>query len=496
MPLRVAVVGSGCAGLAATWLLNEHSDNEVHLYEADNRPGGHANTVEFTPPKSSGLTESVFVDTGFIVCNPSTYPNFLRFLDLKGIDVVPTDMTFSISRDRGAYEWAGTPNPATVFCQPRNLLNPKTWGMIWDVLRFNACALEVLDPLSPDTDLSIGDYLEKHQYSAAFRDDYLIPVTSAIWSAPPDKCSLGFPARTLVQFMANHHLLQLLGKPSWLTIPGGSHKYVKQIVGRLSPQNVHMSTPIQSLNTSEVPGSVVLVTADGQRQVYDHVILACHSDTALRILESGGDVTEKEREILGMFSWNRNEAVLHSDVELMPKSRMAWACWNYLTSSSKAPDGSLKANVDQVALTYGMNDLQHIDEDKHGPVLVTLNPPFEPDPAKVVGRWSYDHPVLDAGATRAQALLPSIQNTRGISYVGAWTRYGFHEDGFTSGMRAAEAFCGAKPPFDIRSADRAHVPNVPLARFFAFVQVSGIRAVVGMILSVLLQFLASVFLRS
>lgn len=494
MAKRVAVVGSGCAGLAATWLLNEHSDCEVHLYEADDRPGGHANTVEFVPPKASGYTARVPVDTGFIVCNPATYPNFLRFLALKGVETAETEMTFSVSRDKGAFEWAGTPNPATVFCQPRNLLRPDMWRMIWDILRFNACVLEVLEPGNADGELSIGDYLDKYGYSSAFRDDYLLPVTSAVWSTPPEKCSLGFPTRTLIQFMANHHLLQLVGKPPWLTLPGGSHKYVKQVLGRLAPQALHLGTPIDSLDTVSKPGSVILRTAAGEEQVYDHVVLACHSDTALRILNNGKGVTEREREVLGMISWNKNEAVLHSDTALMPRSRMAWACWNYLTASEKREDGGVQANVNQVALTYGMNSLQHIDEARHGPVLVTLNPPFEPHPDKTLGRWSYDHPVLDGAATKAQSMLDSIQNKRGISFAGAWTRYGFHEDGFTSGMRAAVDYCGAKAPFEIRSADRKHQANKNLALFFRIVETSGLRTVADFFLVVWLRIFALVFL--
>ncbi|KAG8682462.1 hypothetical protein FRC09_016758, partial [Ceratobasidium sp. 395] len=230
---RVAVVGSGVSGLAATWALNEYSDAEVHLFEADNRPGGHANTVKFKRPNMAGIdAEEVSVDTGFIVCNPPSYPNFLKFLALPDIRIptVQTEMTFSVSRDGGLFEWAGK-DASTVFCQIQNLFRPGMWRMVWDILRFNASALSLIEdedePVDPSAkgakaELSIGAYLNREGYSNEFIDDYLIPMTAAIWSTPPDTCALDFPARTLIRFMYNHHLLQVTGKPKWLTIPGGS----------------------------------------------------------------------------------------------------------------------------------------------------------------------------------------------------------------------------------------------------------------------------------
>ncbi|KAF9472116.1 FAD/NAD(P)-binding domain-containing protein [Pholiota conissans] len=560
--MRVAVVGSGVSGLGATWLLNEHSDHEVHLYESDSRPGGHANTVHFVP---HGKTEGVDVDTGFIVCNPDTYPNFLRFLQLyapskapgswlpslfdssdekckdQEIRVVPTEMTFSISRDGGAFEWAGK-NLATVFCQPRRLVDPQMWRMIYDVLRFNVCARRVImkPPQPGETEISIGEYLKREGYSTAFRKNYLIPMTAAIWSTPPDDCSLDFPARTLIQFMYNHNLLQVTGKPSWLTIQGGSHNYVKKILSELPSENLHLSTGIKSVkslpSTNDQKPQVLLVTEHGEEQVYDHVILACHSDASLEILRAG-NITEDEERILGQFDWNHNEAILHSDVSLMPKSRLAWSCWNYLSFTKSVPppsnqhrngystdqesddlyaekSGTVEREVNEVSLTYGMNDLQHISESKYGPVLVTLNPPFEPACEKIGGRWKYDHPVLDTKAVRAQNEMHKIQNTRSISYAGAYLKYGFHEDGFTSGLLAACSVDSAqsglpsataytaslkgmtiptlkssvRPPFEIEHADhhvrlsRRGSENVGyemLAFGFDFFEKSGTRELVG-----------------
>ncbi|KAJ6453125.1 FAD/NAD(P)-binding domain-containing protein [Mycena sanguinolenta] len=478
--MKVAVVGSGVSGLGATWLLNEYSDHEVHLYEADSRPGGHANTVKFTPPGKNS-EHGVYVDTGFIVFNPSTYPNFIKFLKMQAIKILPTEMTFSVSRDRGLFEWGGS-NLATIFCQPYRLIDPNMWRLIYDVLRFNACARSIITSAS-DEDFSIGDYLDREGYSDSFKDNYLIPMTACIWSTPPDKCAMDFPAKTLIQFMNNHHLLQITGKPSWLTIEGGSRVYVNKILSKLPSAQLHLSTPINSVGTAAGTSTVQLTTANGETETYDHVIFACHSDTVLSILQAGEGMTAEEQEILSMFQWSRNEAILHSDVNLMPRSRLAWSCWNYLTQSVVESDGRRKANSDQVSLTYGMNDLQHIPSAKHGPVLVTLNPPFEPREDTVVGRWNYDHPVLDAQAVRAQRLVRGkLQRTRGLSYAGAYLRYGFHEDGFASGLDAAAHLISGPLPFEID----LDVDRKPPSAWMAVVAISlfegtGMRICVGLV---------------
>ncbi|KAI0372269.1 FAD/NAD(P)-binding domain-containing protein [Pilatotrama ljubarskyi] len=498
--LRVAVVGSGVSGLAATWLLNGLPDYEVHLFEADSRPGGHANTVTYSPP---GL------EPADIVFNPSTYPNFISFLkDYPDLAerILPTEMTFAVSRDMGAFEWAGN-NLMTVFCQPSRLLDPNMWRLIYDVLRFNANAQKLLLELEKagpqDDEVSIGDYLEQFGYSDSFRDNYLIPMTAAIWSTPPDKCALDFPARTLIQFMYNHHLLQVTGKPSWLTLRGGSRTYVKRIISGLPASQLHLSTPIKAVksipvyNNSQKTHRVELTTASGETLPFDHVILACHSDTIVEILNAGGGMTPEEARILESFKWNRNEAVLHSDKRLMPVSRLAWSCWNYLTKSVTDSAGRYLPNVNQVSLYSQrhswltalhlpdwMNELQHLPMEKHGPVLVTLNPPFDPAPELEFGRYKYDHPVLSGEAIRAQSEIPSIQRTRGISYAGAWLKYGFHEDGFTSGLRAAAALLPSAQlallPFPIADADRRPAASVIwLARAFALFEASGAPVLLG-----------------
>ncbi|QRV83556.1 Flavin containing amine oxidoreductase [Ceratobasidium sp. AG-Ba] len=357
---RVAIVGSGVSGLAATWALNEWGDAEVHLFEAEDRPGGHTNTVKFRRPNVGEGGEEVYVDTGFIVCNPPSYPNFLKFLALPDIKIpaIRTEMTFSVSRDGGMFEWAGK-DPATLFCQAQNLLNPGMWRMIWDILRFNASALSLIEdeeePADPSAkgakaELSIGAYLDREGYSNEFIDDYLIPMTAAIWSTPPDTCALDFPARTLIRFMYNHHLLQITGKPKWMTIPGGAHQYVKRVLSKLPPNNLHLSAPVQAVSTS--PGSSkVTIQLPDRTEEFDHVILATHSNTTLEMLRNGSGMTSEEERILGSFEWNKNRTVLHGDVDLMPKRRAAWSCWNYLTFSEVNAQGEKRANTNKVALT-------------------------------------------------------------------------------------------------------------------------------------------------
>ncbi|KAJ7595096.1 hypothetical protein C8J56DRAFT_1123994 [Mycena floridula] len=516
--MKVAVIGSGVSGLASTWLLNEHSDHEVHLFESDSRPGGHTNTVSFHPPDKK---TSVDVDTGFIVFNPSTYPNFLRFLRLRdSIQIDPTEMTFSVSRDQGAFEWAGD-TLFTVFCQAKRLLDPDMWILIYDVMRFNASARKLVAGWKAGNvdagmrhDYSIGDFLDREGFSASFRDNYLVPMTAAIWSTPAGKCAMEFPARTLIQFMANHHLLQVTGKPSWLTINGGSHKYVKSILSKLAPQQLHLSTAVKSLSTGAGKNPKVdLTTVDGTVHTFDHVILACHSDAALSILKAGQGLTQEEESVLGTFQWTKNTAILHSDPKLMPRCRSAWSCWNYLTYSTLNSKGQRQANSDTlITFVDGMNDLQHLSEAKYGPVLVTLNAPFEPDAEKVAGRWMYDHPVIDAKAVQAQRLMPTIQGKRSISYAGAWLNFGFHEGkyGFTSGLLAVTRYAPVLPvgsirmPFGIEFVDGAAWGNAPkksqgidpaieiLALIFDILEWTGVRKVFGWFSARVLLFFASI----
>lgn len=455
MSKRVAIVGSGCSGLGALWALNTSTDHEVHLLEATSRLGGHTNTVSYEGPNGN----KVDVDTGFIVMNTATYPNFIRFLKELGIPTKRTEMTFGVSRDQGTFEWAGTSLPA-IFAQKRNILSPGMWRLIFDVIRFNEFAHDLLqdepesenDPVAEDhghkqsrtpAQESIGDYLDREAYSQEFRDNYLIPMTAAVWSTSPDKCSLEFPAITLIRFLYNHHLLSTVAKrPDWMTIPGGSKQYIDAVLKDFPRDRIHLECKVTAVVPTE-KGSVIL-TANGKDHEFDHVILATHGDEALEILQPV--TTKEEIEILSGFHTSRNVAVLHSDLSLMPKRPVAWSAWNYITESPFPPTNG--RNIDRVCLTYWMNLLQHIPESEFGPVLVTLNPLNMPDPRQAQGIWEYSHPLYNAAAIKAQRLLPNIQNTRNISYCGAWTKYGFHEDGFSSGLSAAINHLGAKLPFE------------------------------------------------
>ncbi|KAG8969191.1 hypothetical protein FRC03_004144 [Tulasnella sp. 419] len=365
--MKVAVIGSGVSGLSATWLLNEHSPHKVHLFEADDRPGGHANTVQFIQPGKPDA-KPVNVDRGFIVFNIPTYPNFARFLHICDIAWKKTQMTFSVSRDRGRYEWAGK-NLFTVFCQMGNLFDPQFYRMIWDVLRFNATTTAIISRGDAEKEfgsLSLGEYLRKEEYSDAFMDNYMLPMTAAIWNTPPDLCALNFPARSQIRFLYNHHLLQFINKPPWLTVDGGSQVYVNRIVSKLPAAQIHLSTPIQSVTSYQAPESasgyrLVLKTADGKTEEFDHIVLATHSDVSLKLLQNGSDtfhtnsgalpVSKLEKRVLSGFGWAKNEVVLHNDTDLMPKRRIAWSCWNFLTKSSVDAKGRIKPNADQVTLT-------------------------------------------------------------------------------------------------------------------------------------------------
>ncbi|KAL8750519.1 MAG: hypothetical protein Q9199_007012 [Rusavskia elegans] len=462
---KVAVVGSGCSGLAALWALKS-TDYEVHLYEADERLGGHTNTVDF---KNGGKTTRV--DTGFIVMNTATYPNFISFLRHIGIEPVDTEMTFGVSRDAGFFEWSGT-SLSSIFAQKSNFFRPRMWRMIFDIVRFNQFALDLLsddeesevDPSgangsgtsmkSPRQQQSIGDYLDREGYSDAFRNDYLLPMTAAVWSTAPDKASLDFPAITLVRFLWNHHLLSTVAaRPKWMTILGGSQPYIDAVMKDIPSKQIHKKTEVRSLRVLS-DGRVAVKTGNSEA-LYDHVILATHGDQALNIIQD--IATEKEKKVLSGFKTSKNSAALHSDLSLMPKREIAWSSWNYIT---RTPASS--SDVSSVCLTYNMNILQHIPRSEYGDVLVTLNPLWAPDPELTQGVWTYNHPQYNSEAIRCQKMLPMIQNTRGISYCGAWTKYGFHEDGFSSGLKVAMEHLGAKVPFHFTDStfSRGRMPMI------------------------------------
>ncbi|KAI1817142.1 amine oxidase [Poronia punctata] len=440
----VAIVGGGSAGIGALWALNR-THHDVYLYEAAERLGGHANTVEWRKGRFSTL-----VDTGFIVLNTVTYPNFLNFLRRLKVPTVSTQMTFGVSRDRGEFEWAGNSLEA-IFCQRRNLFSPRMWRLIFDIVRFNKFSLDLLrdDQVGPNRSPpakrnweSIGQYLERQGYSDTFRNDYLIPIAAAAWSMSPNQCILEFPIETLVRVMWNNRLLSTFtSRPEWLTLEGGAKSYVDAVMRGFPPNHLFLKTAVKSIS-NERDGRVRLHLENGKSEVYDHVVLATHGDQAFQIIRPSA--TREEMAIMSHFRTSENTCVLHSDTSLMPKRRKAWSSFNYLTASSPWTG----KDIDQVSLTYNMNALQHIPHQGFGTVLVTLNPIQEPREETVQGRYCYSHPVLTPAVIQAQEDLEYIQNKRGISYAGAWTKHGFHEDGFSSGLHVAMAHLGARLPFE------------------------------------------------
>ncbi|KAI5371130.1 Putative amine oxidase, FAD/NAD(P)-binding domain superfamily [Septoria linicola] len=495
---KVAIVGSGCAGMGAAWALKD-TQYEVHVFEQADRLGGHTNTQPFQCGE-----KTIQVDTGFIVMNSTTYPNLLAFL--KEVDIEPTNtqMTFGVSRNRGEFEWSG--EKQGVFAQKRNLFRPQHWRLIFDIVRFNQFALDLLaeddDPQwrlgtwrkqrKHDANITIGQYLDREGYSMAFRDDYLIPMTAAVWSTSPDKASLEFPAKTLIRFMWNHHLLTTMGeRPPWLTIPGGSRRYIEAILKQYPEGRLHIHTSSRVANVlrpaARTNGLVNVTWSKGtdgkiEQDHFNHVILACHGDEVLPLLAKHGSpssnasgassrqdsfvrssngvqyVTEEEHEILSAFETTANTCYLHSDLSLMPTRRAVWTAWNYLVTSSP----SKQDHPAGVSLTYNMNILQHYPEDQYGPVLVTMNPDIEPKAELTQGKFEYTHPLYTVEAVRAQDRLEQIQNKRGVSYCGAWTKYGFHEDGFSSGLRVATEHLGAKLPFEFVDStySAGHTPTL------------------------------------
>ena len=409
-PRRVAVIGSGIAGLASAWLLSRSHD--VTLFEAGSYLGGHTNTVDVSVDG-----QSFPVDTGFLVCNERTYPNLIPMFRHLGVELVASEMSFAVSMEQPALEWSGS-NLATLFAQKRNLARPGFWRMIQDILRFNR---------ETQGDLPAGDlgaYLDAHDYSREFRDWYLLPMAAAIWSCPTETM-LAYPLHTFVRFCRNHGLLQIADRPQWLTVKGGGREYVKKLAATLS--DVRMGCPVAAVLPAG-PGALVRL-ADGSVEKFDDVVFACHSDQALALL--GQHATRAERSILSAVQYQPNRAVLHTDAALLPRDSRVWSAWNYLA-------GTGESGKQPVSVSYLLNRLQPLPVKT--PVVVTLNPVREPDPARVLADFDYAHPVFDVAAIDAQARLGEIQGKRGLWFCGAWTGFGFHEDGLRSALNVANAW--------------------------------------------------------
>lgn len=434
-PLKIAVIGSGIAGLSAAWLLNKQ--HNVTLFEKDDRPGGHANTVDVP-----GTDGPIAVDTGFIVYNPVNYPNLVKFFDELGISSHDTDMSFGVSINQGQLEYSGC-GLQGLFAQKRNLLRPGYWKMLADLLRFYREAPDMMqDPATQS--MTLGQLLEKGGYGKGFIHQHLIPMGAAIWSTPADQM-LDYPALTFLRFCQNHGLVQLKDRPQWRTVTGGSREYVQTICDELGA-GVRLNSRIHKIH--RVNGKPVVEFLHGASETFDHVVLACHADQALELLSSP---TAEEQRLLSCFPYQRNRALLHTDERLMPARRAAWASWNYLTDSSQA-----SGSPEDISVTYWMNRLQDLPE-QH-PLFVTLNPTTEPREGKILRSFLYDHPVFNLDSIAAQEQLWSLQGRQNTWFCGAYFGYGFHEDGLQSGLAVAEQLGGKLRPWTLENPNnRIHV---------------------------------------
>jgi len=409
---RIAVIGAGISGLAAAWFLRDHS--HVSLFEAGTYFGGHSNTVDVS---IEGLTHPV--DTGFLVHNDLTYPNLIQLFAHLNIPVHSSDMSFGVSIQDPDIEWAGS-NLGTVFAQRSNIFKPKFLMMLRDILRFNRSAQYYLDQ-TRDQPVTLGELLDRERFGQPMRDWYLLPMAAAIWSSSV-KDILGFPAATFLAFCLNHRLLQIENRPQWKTVVGGSREYVKAMVTQLNDARVNC--PVHRVQRE---GDQVIIRSAQGVEHFDAVIFACHAPTALSLL----DASEAEREVLQGFRYQPNRAILHLDTALLPRRKKVWSAWNYMSSPGEGMQRP-------VAVSYLLNQLQPLPF--QSPVVVTLNPNQEPDPDLVLRTFDYEHPVMNLEAEQAQRLLPSIQGRNRAWFCGAWSGYGFHEDGLKSALHVVKDF--------------------------------------------------------
>jgi len=421
--MRIAIIGSGIAGMGCAWLLDKAYD--ITLYEADDRFGGHSHTVDM--PTSDG---PIPVDTGFIVYNEPNYPNLTALFKHLSVPTKDSSMSFGVSIDDGQFEYSGSDSYKTLFAQKSNLLRVGFHRLLFDIVRFNRAAAHYLKHADDADTITVGEFLDRGRYSKAFCERYLLPMSAAIWSASLTRIR-AFPAASFFQFFDNHGLISINNRPDWRTVDGGSRVYVDKLTEPFR-QKARLETAVRRV--VRVGDEVEVHDGYGGVEIYDEVVLACHADQALAMIEAP---TRMERDILGAFDYQENRAVLHSDHRLMPKRQAVWSGWNYLASSAKSSDV-------KVSVTYWLNHLQSLPSEHLA--LVSLNPINDPDPASIVAELSYAHPQFDQKALNAQQRLHDIQGRDRLWFAGAHWGYGFHEDGLLSGLRVA-AGLGVTPPW-------------------------------------------------
>jgi len=425
---RIAVVGAGIAGLGAAWMLARHHD--VTVFEANDYLGGHSNTVDVD---FGGI--AIPVDTGFIVYNEHNYLNLTALFAELRVPTEPSDMSFGISLGGGALEYAGS--PAGLFAQRGNILKPRFWRMIASLWRFYKAAPRLAARGGLDG-LTIEDLLIQRRTSLAFREDHLLPMIAAIWTAPVDTVR-SFPAEHVMRFFDNHRLFEIGERPRWRTVSGGSREYVKRLAANIGG-DIRLSSAVATITRG--PTVMTVTTTAGAQESFDHVIIGAHGDEALAML---ADPSPEEQQILGAFKFETNRAVLHRDPALMPKRRQVWSSWNYLEPGSRQTHSVERAHHARGgSVTYWMNRLQSID-DRH-PLFLSVNPLTEPAANLVFAEFSYDRPLYDLSTIAAQRALGSIQGTQRTWYCGAHCGYGFHEDGLSAGIDVAQRL-GVTPPW-------------------------------------------------
>jgi uncharacterized protein len=428
---RIAVIGGGVAGLATAWLLQQR--HEVRLFEREEVLGGHAHTVAIGDPQGP-----VAIDTGFVVYNERNYPLLSRLFTELDVPTQDTDMSFSYSLQPGGIEYSGT-DLNTLFAQRLNLLRPRFLGMVTDVLRFNRLGKRLLAD-GQVNEVTLGEFLVEHGFGRGFIEDYLLPMAAAIWSCPAATMR-GFPVRGFLEFFRNHGLLDIEGRPQWRTVVGGSQVYVQRLAERLAPGTVRYAGVEQVFRS----GDRWRVATRRDAEDFDAVVFACHADDALAML---GTPTPEQAAVLGACRFQPNRALLHTDTRLMPRSRRVWSSWNYLTRQQGVDE-------QRVSVSYYMNNLHRLD--RRTDYIISLNPWLEPHPTTVLGEYHWRHPVLDSAAAAAQARLGDIQGQNGIYIAGAWTGFGFHEDGMRSAVAVAQRL-GATPPWEASVVAAAAAP--------------------------------------